>query len=261
MSAPPGRWSVRSVPTDPSVPPVRRCAPARRTPRAAWRAGWTARWLAEPSSSLRRALRASPFIATVLAAVALAGCGGADEGISGGGKVIGRTVTVYSLATNPGSTHCDFVDAEKLALSDAGGKAGGLLVNFNSLDLGGPDREAQGQAVRRAINDPQIIAAIVDATDVTVPLFNAAGILQVAPGGDLALARARDELPSGKPTVGTVNGKPPDSFRTDFLQAFGREPSAGAVEGYRAMQGVLRAIAQAGARGNDRTRVIEAYGV
>src|SRR4051812_14605887 len=127
MSAPPARWSVRFRPTDPTARPVRRCAPARPTPRAAWPAGWTARWPAGPSSSLGRALRASHFTVAVLAAAALAGCGGADEGISGGGKVIGRTVTVYSLATNPGSTHRDFVDAEKLALSDAGGKAGGLL--------------------------------------------------------------------------------------------------------------------------------------
>ena len=65
---------------------------------------------------------------------------------------------------------------EKLALSDAGGRAGALAVNFASLELVGADDDAlQAQAVRRAIADPQIIAAIVDATPVTVPLFNAAG--------------------------------------------------------------------------------------
>jgi hypothetical protein len=196
----------------------------------------------------------------LLAAAALAGCGGADAGIAGGGKVTGETVTVYSIAADPGGANRDFVDAEKLALSDAGGRAGKLLVNFSSLDLGAT-REAQGRAARRAINDPQIIAAIVNATDVTVPLFNAAGILQVAPGGDLALAHEPNELPSGKPTVGGVTGNPPNDFAKDFEQAFGRKPSAGAETGYRAMLGILNAIAGAGAAGNDRTRVIQAYGV
>jgi hypothetical protein len=196
----------------------------------------------------------------LLVLVALAGCGNAkDEGISGGGKVIGRTVTVYSLMTDPGVANRDFVDAEKLALSDAGGRAGGLAVNFTSLDLGGSDRELQGQAVRRAINDPQIIAAVVDATEVTAPLFNAAGILQVAPGGDASLATDPHAMPSGRRTVGAVVGSGPADFDADFKQAYGRSPSGGALRGYEAMAGVLKAIADAGAAGNDRTRVLDAY--
>jgi hypothetical protein len=199
----------------------------------------------------------------LLAVLALAGCGGAssESGISGGGKVLGKTVTVYSLTSDPGTEGRDFVDGEKLAISDAGGRAGELLVNFNSLDLGGDDRGDQGQAVRRAINDPQIIAAIVDATDVTVPLFNAAGILQVAPGGDETLESDPNELPSGKPTVGAVKGQLPADFDTRFKAAFGRAPTSTAEGGYRAMNGVLHAIAEAGAAGNDRTRVIRAYGL
>jgi len=205
-------------------------------------------------------VRAAVTIA-LIAAAALTGCGGENEVISAGGRVTGTTVTVYSIANDPGGANRDFVDAQKLALSDAGGRAGRLLVNFGSLDLGGADREAQGRAVRRAINDPQIIAGIVDATDVTVPLFNAAGVLQVAPAGDFALARQPNELPSGKPTLGTITGNSPGNFREDFRQAFGRDPSPGAEKGYRAMQGVLQAIAKAGAAGNDRTRVIQTYGV
>ena len=38
--------------------------------------------------------------------------------------------------TDPGGRNRDFVDGEKLALADAGGRAGSLAVNFNSLDLG-----------------------------------------------------------------------------------------------------------------------------
>jgi ABC-type glycerol-3-phosphate transport system substrate-binding protein len=203
----------------------------------------------------RRALTA------ILATLALTGCGASkDEGISGGGKVIGRTVTVYSLTSDPGGSNRDFVDAEKLALADAGGRAGSLAVNFTSLDLGGSDEKLQAQAARRAINDPQIIAAIVDATKVTVPLFNAAGILQVATSGDPSLASDPQALPSGKHTVATVPPEaPPADFEARFAKEFGHDPAPSAATGYRAMAGVLKAIAAAGAAGNDRTRVIDAY--
>ena len=197
-------------------------------------------------------------LALVAAAVALAGCGTTkDEGISGGGKVIGRTVTVYSLLKDPGGAARDFVEGEKLALSDAGGRAGDLAVNFTSLDLG-DDESAQAEAVRRAINDPQIIAAVVDANKVTVPLFNAAGILQVAPG-DLSVARDPNMLPSGKQTVQSLTGSVPSDFGARFKTAFGRAPGQGAQDGYRAMAAIIAAIKTAGAAGTDRTRVIDSY--
>ena len=44
-----------------------------------------------------------------------------------------------------------------------------------------------------------------------------------------------------------------------FREAFGRDPGAGAADGYGAMSGVLRAIRDAGAAGNDRTAVLDAY--
>jgi ABC-type glycerol-3-phosphate transport system substrate-binding protein len=196
----------------------------------------------------------------VVATLTLGACGGTSEGgISGGGKVIGKTVTVYSLTTDPGGSNRDFVDAEKLALSDAGGRAGSLSVNFSSLDLGGADERLQAQAARRAISDPQIIAAIVDATTVTVPLFNAAGILQVAASGDPSLASDPQEHPSGKRTVATLPPEAaPADFGSRFREAFGRDSKPSAEAGYRAMEGVIKAIAAATA-GNDRTSVIDAY--
>jgi hypothetical protein len=195
----------------------------------------------------------------LLAALVLAGCGQSkDEGISGGGKVIGRTVTVYSLTADPGTTNRAFVDGEKLALRDAGGRAGEFAINFTSLDLG-TDEDAQADATRRAINDPQVIAAIADATRVTVPLLNAAGILQVAPSGDPALVSDPDQLPSGRSTVGGLEGSVPADFADRYEAEFGRAPDRSAEDGYRAMAAVLAAIKTAGAAGNDRTRVIESY--
>jgi hypothetical protein len=198
--------------------------------------------------------------AAVLAALALAGCGGASEGgIAGGGTIIGRTVTVYSLTPDPGGASADFVAGEKLALADAGGRAGALAVNFSSLELLSDDAD-QAAAAQRAISDPQIIAAVVNATTVTVPLFNAAGILQVAPGGDPALASDPHAQPSGRRTVGTpAAGSAPAGFADRFRADFGHAPGATAQDGYRAMRGVLQAIARAGAGGNDRTRVLDAY--
>jgi hypothetical protein len=197
----------------------------------------------------------------VLFALALAGCGSRDEGISGGGKVIGRTVTVYSVMGDPSGPGRDRVDGEKLALSDAHGRAGGLSVNFSSLDAGNGSDGAVAEAVRRAINDPQIIAAVADATPVTVPLFNAAGILQVAPGGDTALAHDAHANPSGRPTLAsTARAAPvPADFAARFRATFGHAPDAAADQGYRAMHSVIAAIAQAAPAGNDRTRVIQRY--
>jgi len=195
----------------------------------------------------------------VLCAFALAACAPDPGGIVGGGRVASHNLTVYSLLSQ--RTSRDLIDGQKLALADARGRAGPMTVNFASLDPGTGNGPAAAGAARRAINDSQIIAAIADATPVTVPLFNAAGILQVAPGGDLALARDAHALPSGRPTLARVDGGGalPAGFAGRFRAAFGREPGTGAERGYRAMRGVLAAIARLGRRGNDRRRVIDAY--
>ena len=204
-------------------------------------------------------------MARTLAAVALlaalaAGCGvSKDQGISGGGKVIGRTVTVYSIVKDPAGAARDLVDGEKLALSEANGRAGALAVNFSSLDAGDGSDEAAGEAVRRAINDPQIIAAVADATPVTVPLLNAAGILQVAPSGNLGLAQDEHANPSGRPTLAPPQDEHvPADFDARFKAAFNRDPGPSAREGYRAMRGIIRAVAAANP-GTDRTNVIARY--
>lgn len=134
-------------------------------------------------------------LAAALAALALlAGCG-ESEGITGGGTVIGETLTVYSLLPQPGvGASRDIVDGERLALRQAGGRAGGLKVNFASLDetRGEPALPADelpgavASITRQAISDPQVIAVIGDTSEdtarVTVPLLNSAGILHLSPG-------------------------------------------------------------------------------
>jgi hypothetical protein len=190
-------------------------------------------------------------------ALTLAGCGtGADAEIAGGGKLGGRTLTVYSLTRDPTGASRDLVDGQKLALAQAHGRVGRLIVNFAALDLGATSASAAA-ATQRAIEDPQIIAAVVDATPVTVPLLNAAGILQVAPGGDTALGSDPQATPSGRRTVAPLApGAVPAGFAAAFRTAFGRAATAQARTGYRAMATIVRAI---GRGRNDRTQVIAAY--
>jgi branched-chain amino acid transport system substrate-binding protein len=61
--------------------------------------------------------------------------------------------------------------------------------------------------------------------------------------------------------VTTFVGPPPPepAFAKAFEERFGRKPGPWAEYGYDAMQRVLRAIANAGPRGNDRRAVVDAY--
>lgn len=134
-------------------------------------------------------------VAAAAAAGALAvlsgGCGN-DDAITRGGAVVGTTLTVYSLLPAPaGGAARDVVDGQRLALREAGAKAGEYKVSFTSLDAtADPEDEglpsAVAAAARKAITDPQIVAVIGDldarTARVTVPLFNSAGVLHVSPG-------------------------------------------------------------------------------
>lgn len=134
--------------------------------------------------------------AAALAALALlAGCGSERSAITAGGRVVGDNVTVYSMLPEPRhGVGRDLVDAEKLALLQAGGRAAGLGVNFVSVDEGAPGRDspprAAGKAAEQAARDAQTIAVIgglrSHAARTSVPLLNAAGLLYVSPGAGYA---------------------------------------------------------------------------
>ena len=132
---------------------------------------------------MRGALVAAAVLA---AAVALTGCKSL-ENVARGGKVVGDTLTVYSLLPQPGTGNArDFVDAEKLALFEADGMAGEFAVNFVSIDEG----KRSALELRDALADPQVTALIgpysSDVAMRTVPLFNAAGVLETTPGAGYA---------------------------------------------------------------------------
>jgi branched-chain amino acid transport system substrate-binding protein len=139
-----------------------------------------------------RSLRVTAAIALV-AAPLLAGCG-SDQ--SRGGKVVGDTLTIYtSLPLQGPHKHRaqSMINAEKLALQDAGGKAGSYKVNFAARDdstAGGsrgpgwdPGKTADNAA--KAAQDSRTIAYIGEfdsgATAVSIPVTNEAGFVQLSP--------------------------------------------------------------------------------
>ncbi len=161
-------------------------------------------------------------VAALAAVVLLAGCGFDKGTIEAGGRVNGPNLTIYSSLPQPGhGLSRDIVDAEKLAIAQAGGKAGDFGINFVSISEGPPDRDAPaklvGTVTEQVIHDPQVIGVIGTLRSGTaltsVPLFNAAGILQVTlgaeyPGFDSPIAPGEPEhwFPSGRRTFARMVG-------------------------------------------------------
>jgi branched-chain amino acid transport system substrate-binding protein len=129
----------------------------------------------------------------LVAALLVAGLGGCLS--SGSGIQAGERVDVYVSMPLHGPEALDgrdIVDGARLALADAGGKAGELAVHATYLDdTSGRGRRAHWSAaaaaanVRRASQDSAAIAYIGDfdsgATRFSVPITNEAHILQVSP--------------------------------------------------------------------------------
>jgi branched-chain amino acid transport system substrate-binding protein len=151
--------------------------------------------------------------------MALSGCGGV--GSADVSEAAGSQLAVYSSLPLQGSgaeASQQIIDGEKLALADAGGRAGDFKVGYVSLDDANP---ASGQwspgvtatNAKTAADDTSTIAYLGDydsgATAVSLPLINAAGILQLSPaspyvGLTSALDAGQDEperfYPTGRRT-------------------------------------------------------------
>jgi branched-chain amino acid transport system substrate-binding protein len=109
--------------------------------------------------------------------------------------VKGDTLTVFSslpLQGREGERAKSILNAEKLALKDAGGKAGNLKVNFSFMnDATGNDGGARwnpdqvADNARKAVEDLRTIAYIGEldsgASAVSIPITNEAGFAQVSP--------------------------------------------------------------------------------
>jgi branched-chain amino acid transport system substrate-binding protein len=161
--------------------------------------------------------------ALVVAALGVAGCGGV--GVSGASSAVGNQLTIYSslpLQGPSGPSSQQIVNGEKLALSEAGGRIGPFKISYLSMDDSSPSTGEWNPGVtatnaKTAAEDTTTIAYLGDynsgASAVSLPLINAAGILQISPaspyvGLTSSLDAGQDEperfYPSGKRTFGRL---------------------------------------------------------
>src|SRR5208283_6021594 len=146
-------------------------------------------------------MRRTPAIAALAAvAVAVVGCSSSSRSTSAGGSSSsssaaagGNTVDIYSSLPLQGANTAQtvpMVNGIKLALDQAGGKAGQWTVNYQSLDdslasTGAWDAGQTAANARKAASDPKTIYYIGEfnsgASEVSIPILNQAGIPQVSP--------------------------------------------------------------------------------
>jgi branched-chain amino acid transport system substrate-binding protein len=189
-------------------------------------------------------LRAVGACVLTVAALAVAGCGGADDAGPQDGP---STLTIYSslpLHGVDGERSRDMVNAIKLAFQESGGKIGPLSVTYVSLDSSTPkdgtwtsDRVLDN--ARTAVRDLNAIAYIGDldsaATALSLPLTNEGHILQISPSSTY----------DGLTRPGGSRPAEPERFYPSGQRTFGRvvpadHVQAAALVGYMKTQGVRR---------------------
>ena len=162
-------------------------------------------------------------------AFGVAACGDDEEAGGGGGASSGEggggTLTVYSSLPLQGDSRPqseDVVRGIKLALEQAGGKAGNNTIKYVSLDdatasAGKWDPGQTSANARKVVGDDKAIAYIGEfnsgASAISLPILNEAGILMVSPSNTyVGLTRAEGAekgepdkyYPSGQRTYGRV---------------------------------------------------------
>lgn len=156
-------------------------------------------------------------LAALAFAPALAGCGGV--GSSTAADNVGEQLTVYSSlplqGPEAGISH-QIEGGEKLALANAGGHVGRFTVSYTSLDdssltTGQWEPGATASDAKAAAQDPTTIAYLGDynsgATAVSLPLTNAAGILQVSPASPYVGLTSSLDAGQGEPERFYLTGK------------------------------------------------------
>jgi branched-chain amino acid transport system substrate-binding protein len=140
-------------------------------------------------------MRRIPAIAAVAAiALAAAGCSSSGSGKSSSSSSGGaNTIDIYSSLPLQGASTAQtnpMVNGIKLALDEAGGKAGQWTVNYQSLDdstaaAGKWDPGQTAANARKVATDPKAVYYIGEfnsgASEVSIPILNQGGIPQVSP--------------------------------------------------------------------------------
>jgi branched-chain amino acid transport system substrate-binding protein len=228
---------------------------------------------------------AALLVALCAVVPALAACG-TDDGVREA-RIVGDTLTVYSSLPLQGPlapVSRDMVLAEKLALREAGGRAGLYTVSYVSLDdadpgRGGWDPGRVAANARKAVQDRNAIAYLGEldsgASAISLPILNEAGILQVSPrdtfGGLTERGGGRGEpdryYPSGRQSFARL--VPGDGEQAAALLGLMRSDGVGrlviaddrAVAGTSMGDRVERLARAAGIDVADRVRLDPAGGV
>jgi branched-chain amino acid transport system substrate-binding protein len=144
---------------------------------------------------MRRTTAIAALAAIALAAAGCSSSGSSSSSSNGGGTTAagGNTVDIYSSLPLQGSSSAQtgpLVNGMKLALAQAGGKAGQWTVNYQSLDdsTAAAAKWDPGQTAanaRKVASDPKAVFYIGEfnsgASEVSIPILNEAGIPQVSP--------------------------------------------------------------------------------
>jgi branched-chain amino acid transport system substrate-binding protein len=139
-----------------------------------------------------------PALAAVAVVALAAGCSSSSSSSASGSSTgaassSGNTIDIYSSLPLQGASNAQtipVVNGAKLALKQAGGKAGQFTVNFISLDdstaaAGSWDATQTAANARKAASDPKAVYYIGEfnsgASEISIPILNQAGIPQVSP--------------------------------------------------------------------------------
>src|SRR4051794_11662220 len=190
-------------------------------------------------------MRRSPILAAAVLAALVAACG-SDESSGGGGggsTEAAKQLTIYSSLPLQGAARAQSeaaVNGAKLALEQAGGKAGGHPIKYVSLDdstaqVAGWEPNATSANARKAAQDKSTIGYIGEfnsgAIAVSLPILNEAGVAQVSPGNTAVGITSNDPgaspgepdkyYPTGVRTYARV--LPKDTYQGAALAALAKE--------------------------------------
>ncbi len=140
-------------------------------------------------------------------------------GTSPASQSIGNQLTIYSSLPLQGPSAAisrQIVGGEKLALADAGGHVGRFTISYalrddSSATSGEWDPDVTAANAKAAAQDPTTIAYLGDfnsgATAISLPLTNAAGILQVSPASPYVGLTSSLDAGQGEPERFYLAGK------------------------------------------------------
>jgi branched-chain amino acid transport system substrate-binding protein len=155
-------------------------------------------------------------------ALGLTACGGSDNksSTSSGGSSAGGTVDVYSSLPLQGASKDQtgaMVQGIKLALDQAGGKAGNVTVKYTSLDdstaqAGNWDPQQTASNARKVAQDKSAVAYIGEfnsgASAISIPILNQIGIAQISPANTyVGLTTSEPGSEKGEPQKYQPSGK------------------------------------------------------